>query len=83
MVGISTPKLIVPSKFEPTLPDMRGWLIPMFGDEKMGRMEPQYQQDYKSATRFVYWIISNPITYPAYINRHKSIGNPDIIIIYL
>lgn len=31
LVGIDTPKLKVPSKFEPTLSGQRGWLIPPFG----------------------------------------------------
>ena len=34
MVGISTPKLKVPSEFAPTLPNMRGWFIPPFGTEQ-------------------------------------------------
>lgn len=33
LMGISTPKLIVPKNFEPTLADQRGWVIPLFGTE--------------------------------------------------
>ena len=30
-MGLRTPKLKVPAKFEPTLPDKRAWLVPPFG----------------------------------------------------
>jgi anion exchange protein len=33
-IGISTPKLMVPNKFEPTNANYRGWYIPMFGGSK-------------------------------------------------
>ena len=52
LVGISTPKLIVPNKFEPTLPDVRGWIIPFFGDEKMGRMDYHYRRDFNFLSCF-------------------------------
>ena len=41
-VGISTPKLQVPTSFEPTKPSFRGWFIPPLGNEIMGEMNFGY-----------------------------------------
>jgi anion exchange protein len=41
-VGISTPKLTVPSKFEPTNANYRSWYIPMFGGSQGIPEMPKY-----------------------------------------